>query len=251
MKRTTVFAALMLLSVQAWAGIVYSVSTRTTQENTDAVMRVRTKVEGEFARIELLEGAVGPLHAGTYMLTRDGGKTIYFVDPGNKTYGLLDRTAMLGESGARVAEAVKVTTTAPKLEKVVDERGPKVLGLETRHGKFKTSYSITVKLLEAYTSAIVSEDEVWWTDKLNDGAVTKWSLQDVMPQDPAGDALMSVERSKHVGFPLKRTIVTRAEETDGRETVVQTTMEVTDLNVTTIPDTEFEIPKGFEKVSRF
>lgn len=240
--------AVAIFCAQAWAGVVYTVTSTTKQDATEAVMRVRMSVEGESARIDILEGAVGPLHAGTYLVTRDGGKTLYVVDPEMKAYGLLDPEAMMGEPIAKMAESAQVSTTEPKLERVSDEQGPTMFGMSTRHGKFKTSYTMTVKLVHSYSSSIVSEDEVWWTDKLQDASVRRWSLEDVLPTQPDAPALLKLERDKKIGFPLKRTITTRAEEPDGKVTSSTTSMEVTELKIAPVADKAFEIPKNFRKI---
>jgi len=255
-------AALALAAAPAFAGIHYKSVTHMEggpQSRTAAGdMKGDTKVEGwaagDKARIEFRESANPMMKTGMFMITKDGGKTMYMVNPEDKTYVEWDLKAMLGTAGAvmnGMGALVKMDFSTPKIEKLAEEDGGTLLGLPTRHVRYRTSYTLTVKVLGMGNSSdVVSEQDIWTTQKLSDIALGAWLRADP-PQtgNEQLDKLIASGREKIQGIPLKMiTVSTNTDKKKGRTTVTRMTMEVTEINASTaVPPSSFEIPAGYKQ----
>jgi hypothetical protein len=98
-------------------------------------------------------------------------------------------------------------------------------------------------------SSIVSEEDIWATDKLQDAALSVWLRSD--PPKTGNEQLDKViasSRGKVAGFPLKMVTVSTSTNKKNKATTTRTTMEVTELDTkATAPGSSFEIPSGYEK----
>src|SRR4051795_9583475 len=108
-------ALIVLFSATAQAGVVYSATTKSTTGEAVASTSVRGYIQGPNARLEFLQGS--SIAPGTYVLTRDGGKSFLQIDPEHKTYtrwqGPQSNIALTAE-----AKTAKTSVTEPKLEKL-------------------------------------------------------------------------------------------------------------------------------------
>jgi Domain of unknown function (DUF4412) len=257
-------SALAAFAAPSFAGIHYQAVT--TQEGTGPTSRhagergptgptkVESWVSGDKARVEFKEGGGNPMtKSGSYLITKDGGKTLYLVNPEDKTYAKWDLSAMLGAVGGvmnGMGAFLKIEFTDPKVEKLAEEDGGTVAGLPTRHYKFRTSYSTKVKVFGlANSSDVTSDQDIWATTKLTDGAMKVW-LRAEPPRtgNEQFDKLISAEMEKHrvAGFPLKTVTVTTSTGKKGT-TTRKSTMEVTLLETKPVADSKFEIPGDYKE----
>ena len=85
---------------------------------------------------------------------------------------------MLGAVGAvmnGMGPLLKIQFTDLKSDKVSDEDGGLVAGLPTRHYKFHTTYTMTIKVLGmGNTANVVSDQDVWATTRLTDVGLGVW-----------------------------------------------------------------------------
>jgi len=248
--------ALALVAVApAWAGIHYQAAT--SQEGAgrnNADMKVESWVSGDKARIEFHESANPMAKSGTYLITKDGGKTLYLVNPEDKTYALWDMNAMLGVLGGvmnGMGPFLKFEFSDPKVEQLSEEDGGTVVGLPTRHYKFRTSYSMKMRVLGMGNSAdTVTDEDIWATTKLQDPGLGVWLRHD--PPKTGNehfDKLIAAEAQKKrvSGFPLKTVTTTTTTQKRGKQTVTHRTLEVTLLETKSIPDSTFAIPAGYKE----
>jgi hypothetical protein len=249
-------AVLALAAAPAFAGIHYKAATRTesAQARGTGDMQVEGWVAGDKARVEFRESSNPVAKKGAYLITKDGGKTIYIVDPEDKTYAQWDLQAMLGLAGGimnGMGPLLKLEFTDPKVEKLLDEDGGTLLGLPTRHVRYRTSYAITVKVFGmGNTSDVVSDQDVWATQRLQDAALGVWLRSDPpRTGNEQLDKLIASGRGKMQGFPLKMvTVSTNTDKKKGKQTVTRSTMEVTQLDTAAaVPATSFEIPAGYKE----
>jgi len=253
----TIGAALFVAAVPAFAGIHYKSITKTDgPRNPGNEVQVEGWVSGEKAKVEFKDStSPNPVtQKGTYMLTKDGGKTLYLVNPEEKTYAVLDLSAMLGTVGTvmnGMGPLLKIQFSEPQVEKIADEDGGTVAGVPAHHTKYRTSYTTTVKVLGmGRSSAVVSEQDFWTTTKLSDPGMGVWLRAEPPRTGNADfDRLLTAEKYKLQGYPLKMvTVTTNTDSKNGKATTSHSTMEVTQLETNaSVPAASFELPAGYKE----
>ncbi|HTQ81186.1 MAG TPA: DUF4412 domain-containing protein [Thermoanaerobaculia bacterium] len=255
------WAALAAVTTLAWttapafAGIHYQAVT--TQDSTrgraPGDMKVEGWVSGEKGRIEFKESGNPMAKSGTYILTQDGGKTLYLVSPEDKTYARWDLNAMLGALGGimnGMGPLLKFEFTDPKVEKVAEGDGGTVAGIATRHFKYRISYSMKMRVLGFGNSAdTVIDQDIWAATKFQDPALGVWLRQDPpRTGNEQFDKLITaqVEKERVTGFPLK-TVATTTTTQKGKQTVSHRTLEVTLIESRSVADSQFAIPSGYKE----
>jgi hypothetical protein len=248
----------LALALPCSAGIHYQAVTETEDAagKTASTIRVEGWVSGESAKVAFVESAGNPItKQGTYLVTKDGGRTLFLVDPEEKTYAAWDLQAMVGMAGALMTgmgPLLKVEFTPPKVEKLAEQDGGAIAGLPTRHSRFRTSYGMTVKVLGMGNSSdVVSEQDIWATDRLQDIGLGVWLRADPPRTGNADlDRLIAAEATKVQGFPLKMvTVNTSTAKKGNKTTTTRSTMEVTRLDTQAeVPTAAFEIPAGYEQI---
>jgi hypothetical protein len=250
-------AAFFVAAIPAFAGIHYKSTTKSEGPRGQGnEVQAEGWVAGEKARVEFKD-STSPNPAtqkGTYLLTKDGGKTLYLVNPEEKTYAVLDLSAMLGTVGTvmnGMGALLKIQFSEPQVEKVLDEDGGTVAGVPAHHTKYRTSYTTSVKVLGmGRSSAVVSEQDFWTSTKLVDPGMGVWLRAEPPRTGNADfDRLLTAERYKLQGYPLKMvTVTTNTDSKNGRATTSHSTMEVTQLETSaTVPAGSFELPAGYKE----
>ncbi|HEV8578602.1 MAG TPA: DUF4412 domain-containing protein [Thermoanaerobaculia bacterium] len=256
--RSIAGAALFLaVSVPCFAGIHYKSVTKTqgdaAAQNSD--IQVEGWVAGDNAKVTFVESSGNPvLQKGSYLVTKDGGKTLLLVNPEEKTYAEWSLQGMLGTVGAimnGMGPLLKIQFSEPKVEKLLEEDGGAIVGLPTRHYKTRTSYTMTVRVLGmGNTTDVVSEQDIWATSKLQDVGLGVWLRAEPPRTGNADfDKMIAAGAVKFQGFPLKMvTVNTSTAKKGNRTTTTRSTMEVTQLDTNAaVPASAFEIPAGYEK----
>jgi Domain of unknown function (DUF4412) len=255
LSRSIAGAALFLaVAAPGFAGIHYKATT-TTQDAASKTNQIKVEawVSGDNAKVAFLESGGHPVaQEGTYLVTKDGGRTLYLVNPEEKTYAKWDLESMLGAIGSvmnGMGPLLKIQFSNVKVEKVSEGDGGTVLGLPTRNSKLRTSYTMTIKVLGiGNTSDVVTEQDVWSTTKLQDAGLGVWLRAEPPRTGNAElDKLVSSD-SKVAGFPLKIVAVSTQTSKKGKTATTRSTMEVTQLDANaSVPASAFEIPKGYEE----
>ncbi len=218
------------------------------------MIEVEAWVAADKAKIEFKEAAGNPMaKEGAYLITRDGGKTIYMVDPKEKTYAEWDLQAMMSMVGSvmnGMGPLLKMEFSDPKVEKLLEEDGGTVAGQPTTHYRYRTTYNMKVKVLGmGQETAVENIQDVWATNKLQDIALGVWLRSDPPRTGNANlDKLVASEVDKTKGFPLKTVTVSTSTNKKGKPTVTRTTMEVTKLDTgATVAESSFQIPAGYQE----
>jgi Domain of unknown function (DUF4412) len=253
--RNTILALILALAAApAFADIHYKSSTRTEGAQEGMTMKVEGWVSGDSARVELKESNNPVMKQGDFLITKDGGESILLVDPKEKTYAEFDLRGMLGAAGSMLngmGPLFKMEFSDPKVEKLLEEAGPALVGLPTRHYRFRTSYTMKIKVIGmGNESAVVSEEDIWVTDKLLDAGLSVWlRAEPLRTGNEQLDKLIDADRGKITGFPLKTVVVsTSTNKKNNKATTSRTTMEVTELDTkANVPATSFAVPAGYEK----
>ena len=245
-----------LAALPSFAGIHYKAVTKTEDASNQAGnIAVEGWVAGEKAKVEFSEANKNNPVAkkGAYLITKDGGRTIYFVDPSEKTYAEWDLQAMMGMVGSvmqGMGPLLKVEFSDPKVEKLLEEDGGTISGLPTTHYRYRTSYNMKIKVMGMGQEAnVVTEQDVWATDKLQDVGLGIWLRNEPPRTGNANfDKLIAGEMERAKGFPLKTVTVSTTTQKKGKQTVTRSTMEVTQLDTSAdVPASSFEIPAGYQE----
>jgi hypothetical protein len=256
MKRFFVVTALLsLAALPVSAG--YHFVARTTSDGDGGMgsMTVEAWVEGMNAKIVITESENPMMGAGSYLLTRDGGKTLYMVMPEEKTYSVWDLEEMLGQLGG-VMEAMggfmKFDVTDPEVEKLLEEDGESIHGYSTTHYRYRSAYTMQMKVMGmSQKTTFENEQDIWATRELDDEAFGVWLRSGPRKTGHESfDKLMESEFDKLNGFPLKtvQKTVTTGGKKGNQTSTSTTTMEVTTIEEKSVSDDTFEIDPSYEEV---
>jgi hypothetical protein len=244
-------AAAALMASQAFSGIYYEATTSAEgRKGADMVnTNVKGWVAGDKAKI-VFESSNNPMaKKGMYMITQDGGKAVYMVNPEEKTYFKWDLDSLVGMAGSMM-KMMNLKFADPKVEKVGEELDGVIVGLPTIHYTYNISYTQSMKFMMMHkTTKVAKVQEVWSAPKLVDAALGIY-LRKTPPSmgDEEYDKLLRAQMEAMKGFPLKvKTVQTDTDE-KGKATTTTTTMEVTKLELSfATPDSTFEIPAGYKE----
>jgi len=248
-RKTTMVGLVLVTAATAIAGVEFT--SKVSDERGRTISSTRGWVDGSKAKIEEVSGrGSGGMEKGSYLLSKDGGKTIYMVDPQNKSYLKMDIDQLASQVGQFMNAAgafVKLEFTNPEFKTLSDERGPKMYGLPTRHIKTETSYTVEASVFgRKNTTAISRKDEIWLTKKLNESGMKIWTQQRTIKTGNENiDKIIAAETKRLDGIPLKITSVTTTTENGGKAEVTTVTHEITSLKKAGISAKTFEIPAGY------
>ncbi len=249
--------ALAILTVSAASAGIYFESTSTTRpegKKKGQETIVHAWVDGDKAKVLFIEGDTNSMtKSGTYLVTPDGGETLYLVNPNDKNYfqwSLDGMFASLGVLMQSMGPMLSFEFSDPKLEKLGEEAGPSLLGHSTRKVVTRTSFVMDAKILGMRRhDTIVSTVESWIAGDLEDLGLGIW----LRTKPPATgneefDELLLHGWESMQGFPLKSHTTTVTTNKKGKSSTSISTTEVTLLREETVPPSTFEIPADFELI---
>lgn len=204
MKRLLVAVALALVAVPTFAGIQYDFTQKHTSDDIVTPTRDlagRATVDGARSRVDFLSGNLYP--PGTYVVSNDGSRRLFFVDPSNKWYTEINTSGFataLGASGIKISN--------PRSEMETRDDSAKIAGLDAKHQRLNISFDISVVMkgipLRQHASI---EIDSWTTAKFDSSDL---GLIDAMHTgNPEIDQILEAESVKIKGFPLRRTVTIR------------------------------------------
>ncbi len=208
MKHNIITIGLILATTaSAMAGIEFT--SKVSDKRGQTVSRTQGWVDGPKAKIEYVNGQRSSgLKKGSYIVSKDGGKTVYMVDPQNKSYMKFNIDKLASQVGNFMNAAggfISLKFTDPKFKTISDNRGPEMYGLPTRHVKTETSYTVTASVFgQKNITTISRKDEVWLTKKLHDSGMQIWTQQrSIKTGNKDIDKIISAETKRLDGIPLK------------------------------------------------
>ncbi len=245
----------MLSAGSAFAGLHYRA--RTYQEGANTAkqmnMTVEAWIDGPNAKILFQESGNPFMTKGTYLLTSDGGQTLYLVDPEERTYSEWDLDAILQMAGnvmQSMGPMLNFKFENPRVETLLAEDGGKIHGYSTVHHRFRTTYTMHMKIMGMKRSQEhQSVQDIWSTDDIDHEAFGVWLKREPPDMGDAGlQELIQAEQEKIKGFPLKTVDEVITTDKKGRQQVTRTITEVEELKETGIAAATYEIPAGFQQV---
>lgn len=256
MNRKIVLAALVFAAaLPALAGWEYSATTRAEGSSQQAEMmnmQMTSWVDGDKAKIEFVKSESPLTPSGSFVVTKDGGKVMYMVNPSKKTYSRWDMESMAGLAGGAM-QMMNMKMSTPKVEKLLEEKGEKIAGFATTHYRFRTSYTMDMSFMGIKRSTTtVAEEDIWANAELNDAGLNAWmNQQGTKTGNEQLDKLVKAEMEKVKGFPLKRVVTTTTKESSGEPQVMKMTTEVTAIKKASPAAGLFELPAGYTESSMF
>lgn len=253
----TVSAALFAaaLAAPAQAGVHYRATTKTEGVRGAAgqSMEVEAWVDGANAKVLFANSDNPVVGTGTYLLTSDGGETLYLVNPEQKTYAPFDLGSMMAGAGAilkGMGPMMKISFANQKVEKLAEEAGPSILGYATTHYRFRTSYDLDIRVMGmGQSSHSDTVTDTFATTALTDAGFAAWLRREPRTGIDDLDQAIAGEVKKGIhGVPLKMVAVTKTKDQRGRESETTTTMEVTAMKEEAVPASAFGLPKDYERV---
>lgn len=255
-RKISVFAlfAVFLLGFapQAVAGIYYKAVT--TTDGSQGTFQVEAWVDGPKAKIQFEESGNPMTPAGSWLVTTDGGETLYLVNPEEKTYTRFDLAAML-QTLNQVMESMgpmmDFEIANPTVKKLSEEPGGTLLGLPATHYRYRTTYDMNLKIMgmKRSNSTEIVQD-IWSTEAVDAAALGVWMRKGQPTGNESIDRLIQAEMDAIQGFPLKTVAVTTMTggKKGGRQNTTRSETVVTELDQErSIPDSTFEIPAGYEE----
>lgn len=235
------------------AGVTYTAVTqvRDARGRAQSVSEMQVTVDGAKARIDFSKDS-GPVPRGGYILTRNAGRTVYMVNPSEQTYMKWDINKLAGMAGNIMEMSgglLDMSVTDRQSEKLVDEKGPAILGVPTRHYKFRTRYTMAMHVMGFQQKTdIETAQEIWAGQDIADDAAALWK-QVISFKSGIGevDKLIASEIGKIKGLPMKTIVKSTSTDQRGRTESTTTITAVTAIKKVNPPAARFKIPAGFRE----
>lgn len=242
----------VLAAVPAWAGVHYKAQTVLSGDQQSRTA-VEAWVDGEKTKVVFIESDQPMMEENSYLVSTDGGKTLFLVNPKEKTYMEWDLEGMLAAFGSvmdSMQGLMSMEFSDVQVEKLSEESGGQVLGYSTTHRQYRTSYTMSIKVmgLKRQSTTDMVQD-IWTTDAFGDPGFGVWLRNEPPKTGIEGlDEVIASEMEKVDGLPLKSVVrSTTVGQKGKRETTTTTETEVTMIEETAIADSTFEIPADYTK----
>lgn len=250
MKRLLVTGVLLFFAVSASAAIQYEF----TQKNTSpdpvspiAELTGRALVDGERSRVDFLAGTLYP--PGTYVVSTDGSRRLFFVDPEKEWFTEVNTGSFattLGSSSIRISNLKSNTEALPDK--------PVIAGEQTDHTRVTLTYDISVTVSTmALKQHVKTEIDTWSTPHYAAVSASGF-LAGLRTGNPDIDKLLEIETSS--GFPMRQNVTTRTVadlppsrselQTPTTKTIVRE-LWVTSIRETTADASQFTIPAKYRR----
>jgi hypothetical protein len=227
-------------------------------QRKSSTQTVKAWVEGDQARIEFASGEKkGYFADGNYLVTTDGGENVYLVNPKDETYGRFNLDEMMATVGQamnmleEMGDMVKIEITDSTSEKLLEEPGESILGHDTTHYRYKSGYTMNMKLMgmnrQNRNDTVM---DIWSTDALDAQGFGVWLRPDrqMKTGNEGLDEMMAQQFGQIQGFPLKMTMEMTSTNKKGKGQTSTNTMEVTVLREESIADSQFTWPDNYTEI---
>jgi hypothetical protein len=184
-------------------------------------------------RVEFLERGEAIFGRGDYLVTEDGGDTIYWVEPRKRRFARVDFDRLartLGRLLQGIPGVYWVRIEEPEVRKLFEEEAPPLLGLPTRHVRYLMTYRDRSRLTLPARRGVTSTRQETWNHVVEDvwlSAAVAAPRHDFWLRDRwrSGyedlDRLLAAEASMLQGFPLRVETVAVAATRDLEHTRVR------------------------------
>lgn len=266
---TLLAAALLGLATSAPAALKISQANTTSSHEHDSTTEVL--IDGEKFRALFSAGTMG-FPEGSYVLGT-GKDDMFFVAPARQAYARFDPTefqgmaaksnaSMQGGPDGQEGHGMKRTVEDYQIKKELDEAGPTMFGLATRHYRYVTSHKEVMKMTGmpmAMTTKISEVHEFWSTTELAEAAGITTALAGTSKpkENEVVDPVVEGRRTMAQHGMMLKSITTEKSTRGGmggmpmmgggRTETVTRTVEVTALEHIEPPADAFILPADFQE----
>lgn len=248
-RALTLALTLAISAAPAAAGLYLEQSVTSSGQGQGMTMNVRAWAEGDSVKVEYTSSDSPVMPEDSYLLTNDGGETVYLVRPADGTYSKFDMNQLLATVG-QLSEAtggmVKIDFKDPKTESLDSGDGGEILGYDTTRRSWRTTYGMDMKVAFIdQSNRIDTVTEAWITDKIDYPALGIWfTAKPRTTGDPEFDEIITSGMDQIDGLVLKMKQDTTTTNKKGKESKSSMLMEVTALREESIDGKIFEMPDG-------
>jgi len=209
-------------------------------------------------RLEMLGEEKKPTDKTPYLLTVDGGKTWVIGNKAEAFCAQMDTAEFfqyLGQLAVKYGGLLNLDIADPEIKKVLEEKGPDMLGYPTQHIRLETTAAAKASaVFKKYDYQVHITDDIWYTPKMEIHPVRKRWLEALSQSGYKElDSLADQWANNLSGAVLKQeseikiTNVIKQKEDIIRETTRIVTLEK--LKPTDLPEHTFQMPKC-KKISK-
>ena len=199
-------------------------------------------------RVDYAESNNPVMAAGTWMFSKDL-KTLYFVNPREKTYSVMDMEGMIKAMGAMAGAMVQMEVENPKASLARGTQDQMVAGFACKHYVMDTSYLMKMKVLFMKSaSQVVTRRDLWAADGFPLTMKDYFQNQAFLSGYKELDKLIELEKVKAPGYVLKTRSTTETKSDKGTVSHSTGEFEILTLKTGTVPASYFEIPQGYKEV---
>ena len=249
MKRALIALVFILTAALAAADVTYTFKGASWSDaNKDKVLNNGKAFlkEPAFFRIEFTEAGNPMMGTGTYMISNDG-KTIFLVNPKEKTYSKLDMEQMLKLVQA-VGGMVEMKVENPKASQTRGTQDMTIAGLPAKHYLMDTSYTMKVKVLFMKSSSQVSSHrDLWYTEAFPILVKDYFQARGVKSGFGELDKLVELETVKVPGILLKSKTTMESKDDKGKVTKNFDEFEITAWEKASLSADLFVVPAGYKE----
>ena len=205
----------------------------------------RVFADGENCKVLVEESSDPQMPRGSYVLAT-GGSDAFVIDPARRTMTPVVPAEMqpVAEPSGDHAPGTVTATVEPQL----DEPGPPILGLPTRHYLYRLRIQEQAAAGSAVSTVARSEERhEFWATSLPEGEQPPVAWQALRVVDDAGrssaprEARQAIEQMYQHGLVLRQIVEWHGPGASDSEKVVR---EVTELSRDSIPSDTFQKPAG-------
>lgn len=225
----------------------YESISRTLQEGKKKPQEdlMRGWVDGEKVKLEFADkSGDGRAKKGMYMLTTDGGQTVFMVDPENKSYFEFDPAQLMGMAGGMM----EIEFRDVQMEKLGESAGGSMHGRDTTQYTWRSQFTMAMNVMGMKReSRYDTTQEMWVTRDLGNEAWNFWLKMAASSMKGEEFVEWAEESGMANTFPLKTKAVTTVTNKKGKTSRMTSETEVTELRVGPVPAAAFEIPADYTK----
>jgi hypothetical protein len=249
MKKVTFVLLLLLVALPAVAGVTYDF--KSAVDRGKGGLSGKAAVDGGRMRIEIGDGDDVILQDGNVMISTDGGKTFSVLDQKKKTYFVLELEQLLSSVGAvmnSMGGMFKMSFDNHSVKAAAPAAGETIEGYPTTRYVVDSTYDLSIEVFgRKNVTNVSSHSETWTTEKLSADLATFVQMKGFKTGMPELDKFVEKETRAVTGFPLKQ-VTTMTQKQGSKSETTKTTVTVTAIRETSVPDSSFAIPSGFKQV---
>ncbi len=188
---------------------------------------------------------------GGYVISVDGGRTIYLVNPARQEYGRADMQTLMAKVMEKLKALNKQTTLqieSPKVETVLTEPGETLDGHSTRHYKLRISYSMHFLKTDLRRSYVEYQD-LWMASDIEQKGASNFLISFRPTGDARIDGAWERELAQIPGFPLRQITLRTEVNEEGNSSVLRISREITKVRTGPVPTSLFVLPTGYKEVA--